>query len=187
MRSPSRLKRGGRGDRGDRHQPKRVKRPTSSLTTKGTPYFVSDYERHGKERRERRDGSRIRLTRRMSVVAEPVGTRRSRRSRRRNLVCHREANKVGRGDPAPRHARGLELVETAGLLRRFAPRNDSPSISKRWHQTSPRPSRPPRLKSDCMTKRKTLRVTPKEPVETRRTRRTRSSRRRNTPASLRSL
>lgn len=30
----------------------------------------------------------------------------------------------GRGDPAPRPARGLEHVETAGLLRRFAPRND---------------------------------------------------------------
>ncbi len=37
---------------------------------------------------------------------------------------HREPGEAGRGDPVPRQARDLELVETAGWLRRPAPRHD---------------------------------------------------------------
>ena len=46
-----------------------------------------------------------------------------------NPSCPHESGAAGRGDPAPRHARGLAPGETAGLLRHSAPRNDRSAYS----------------------------------------------------------
>ena len=62
--------------------------------------------------------------RRVAVGTTSVRTIEDFLSRSPESIGHREASAGGHGDPALRIARGLAPVETAGLLRRAAPRND---------------------------------------------------------------